>query len=368
MRKLIIITAVITAVFQSLNAGVTLYRDLSGHSDSVSCADFSPNNNYLATSDLSGEIRVWDYNSGALLLSIKHGAPVESVAFSPDSKYIATGARDNTVKLWETVGGGLVKTFEDFKTPVFSVAFSPDGKMLVGGSNKKIIIWGVKEQKKFQEINIPNAWARSLRFSPDGRRLAAACGETVEIWKVNYNDLISKLLKKGGVSFQSVRHLNHGSLIYTLAYSKDSQSIVSAGESGEIKAWRAEDGYLKWTSDELTGIIWSLSYSPDLKTIASGGKDTLVRIWDASDGKVLSTIAGQEDEVYSVVFSPDGNVLAETTRDKNVKLWTVSFNLKTERFMRAAAIALTAVILVIFALIWARAYRKERAKVKHWKP
>lgn len=368
MRRLIFLFAVITAVFQPLYAGVTLYRDLPGHSDSVSCADFSPNNNYLATSDLSGEIRVWDYSSGTLLLSIKHGAPVESVAFSPDSKYIATGARDNTVKIWEVVGGGLIKTFEDFKTPVFSVVFSPDGKLLAGGSDKKIIIWGIKELRKYQEIRITNAWARSLRFSPDGKRLAAACGDTVELWKVGYNDMISKLLRKGGVSFQPARSLSHGTLVYTIAYSKDSQTIASAGESGEIKAWRAEDGYLKWSSDELTGIIWSLSFSPDVKLLAAGGKDALVRIYDAADGKLVNTIAGQEDEVYSVAFSYDGRVLAETTRDKNVKLWNVALNLDKERLARNAGIAITAIILVIFVLIGARVYRKEKAKVKHWKP
>ena len=69
-----------------------------------------------------------------------------------------------------------------------------------------------------------------------------------------------------------------------------------------------------------------------------------------------------------MAFSPDGNLLAETTRDKNVKLWNVAFNLNRERLIRAGGIAVTAVILVLFAFIGARVYRKEKAKVKHWKP
>jgi WD40 repeat protein len=369
MKKITaMIIAAFTAFYPALNAGVALYRDLSGHTTSVSCVDFSANGAYLASADLSGEVRIWDVNSGVALVTIKHGAPVETLAFSPDSKYIATGARDNTVKLWEVAGGSLVKTFEDFKTPVFSVAFSIDGKMLAGGSYKKIIIWGVKEQKKFQEIGIADSWARSVRFSPDGSRLAAACGSTLRIWKINYNDFISKLLQKGGVSFREVRDIAQGSLVYTTAFSKDSQYIVSAGEGGEIKSWRVEDGYPRWTTEEHGPVIWSLACSPDGKLVSSGGKDSLIRIWDAADGKLINTIVGLSDEVYSVAFSPDNGRLAGGSRDKSVKLWDISFNLNMDRVIRAAAIAGASIILLLFVLIGVKNYRKEKAKVKNWKP
>ena len=369
MKKTItmIITAFI-AFYPALNAGVSLYREFPGHLNSVSCVDFSPNGSYLATADLDGEIRLWDVSTGSLLVSIKHGAPVEALAFSPDSKYFATGARDGTVKLWQAAGGGLVKTFEDFRASVFSLAFSPDGKLLAGGSDLKIIIWGVKEQKKFQEIGVADTWARSVRFSPDGSRLAAACGSTLRIWKINYNDLISKLFQKGGVSFRDAREMEQGGLIYTTAFSKDSQTIVTAGEGGIIRSWRVEDGYLKWATQEQGPVIWSLAYSPDGKLVVSGGKDSLIKIWDASGGKLINTIAGLQDEVYSVAFSPDGGRLAGGSRDKSVKLWDISFNLDMDRIIRAAAIAGASIIFLIFILIGVNAYRKEKAKVKNWKP
>src|SRR5262249_54318064 len=58
---------------------------LSGHSERVNAAAFSPDGTRLATASHDTTVKVWDARSGQALLTLKgNGAGVKSVCFSPD--------------------------------------------------------------------------------------------------------------------------------------------------------------------------------------------------------------------------------------------------------------------------------------------
>ncbi len=366
MKNFLLLFITLTTFFSSLSASAVLYRDLKGHTMSVSSVDFSQKTSYLLSADLGGAVKIWDVDRNTCLLSINHGAAVECAVFSPDAKYFATAGRDNTLKLWETTGGNLIKAFDVFKEPLYSAAFSSDSKLLAVGTYRNISVFGVKDGKKYFEVPIGDLYARSIKFSNDGKFMAAGCGQSVILWEIDHKNLINSILGKGGVSFKQARVLNHGSLVYAAAFSADSQYVAAGGENRFLKFWRAEDGLLIWTNVAHENIIWGLVFSPDGSLLISSGKDTLTKIWDAKTGRLSEVISGHNDEVYSVSVSPGSEYLATACRDGSLKIWALKGLLANRNFKGITIVILLAILAALTAIfvINMKKRRKKRELAK----
>src|SRR6185436_10725139 len=92
----------------------------------------SSDNHTLAIPGQQGfEIRLWDLdNRRELHVLTGHTDMVISAAFSPEGTMLATCSPDQTIKLWNVDSGELLNTFRGQADEVFDVAFSSDGKLL----------------------------------------------------------------------------------------------------------------------------------------------------------------------------------------------------------------------------------------------
>jgi WD40 repeat protein len=84
------------------NPGLSLYRTLRGHSDSVTAMSFSPDGTLLATGSRDNTVSLWDMQSvtGERRLGAHEGR-VTSITFSADGTMLATGSEDTTIRLWD---------------------------------------------------------------------------------------------------------------------------------------------------------------------------------------------------------------------------------------------------------------------------
>ncbi len=126
----------------------------------------------------------------------------------------------------------------------------------------------------------------------------------------------------------------HPGAVFSLAFSSDSQVLVSAGSPGTINLWDTKDFHSMRTWKDHSDSVRSIFYSPGGKFLISGGDDQTIIVRSAADysvaeripmvgkvglltqsanGKNLAAVLDEktvrflEEKTYSVVKSVDGN-------------------------------------------------------------
>lgn len=75
---------------------------LTGHQAEITCAVLHNDGQFLATGDLSGEVRVWEIPEGKLIkVFAAHKDHITCLATSPNGRFLVSSSRDETIKLWE---------------------------------------------------------------------------------------------------------------------------------------------------------------------------------------------------------------------------------------------------------------------------
>jgi len=144
-------------------AAWSVLHTLQGHTGLVHSVAFSPDGKFIVTGSGDHTARLWDVQTGQLLLTLQgHTGSVSSVAFSPDRQSVATGSWDRTAKLWDVQKGQCLATLQGGHTDwVTSLAFSPDGQLVVTASlDRTARLW----LNSFAKAGI-NTLEQALEFS-----------------------------------------------------------------------------------------------------------------------------------------------------------------------------------------------------------
>ena len=293
----------------STRGGRRLARILTGHTNGVYSAAFSPDGRLLATASLDATARVWDPTTGYCLRTLTgHTSSVWAVAFSPDGRLLATASPDQTARVWDPATGDCLHTLTGHTDSVTFVAFSPDGRLATASNDQTARVWDPATGDCLRTLTGHTSNVYGVAFSPDGRLATASNDQTARVWNPATGDCLRTLT-------------GHTSSVWAVAFSPDGRLLATGSDDATARVWDPATGYCLHTLTGHTNTVWAVAFSPDGRLLATASVDTTARLWDPATGDCLHTLTGHTGEVTSVAFSPDGQLLATGSNDKTARLW-----------------------------------------------
>ena len=351
--------------------------ELTGHTDVVDFAAFSPDGKIIATASRDHTVRIWDTNSGKEMKKLEgHTGIIYSAIFSPNGEKIVTASTDGTARIWDTESGRMIQTLNGHREAwredaVTSATFSPYGKIIVTATNAIAVrygidnlaliqIWDVDSGRELQKQEVHTDVIRSVTFSPNEKKFVTASDDgTARIWDVGSGRVVQTLTEHTGSvmsatfspdgkkigtasydrtvriwdaeSGKELLILEHPGRLDSAVFSPDGEKIVAKG-SGDlsnntivhtaVRVWNTNTGRELYDLEGYEGSLVPAIFSPDGKKILTVSGKT-VRIWDANSGKGLQKFDGHTNGVCSAAFSPDGKTVVTTSYDRTARIWTL---------------------------------------------
>jgi WD40 repeat protein len=237
------------------------------------------------TGDAAGTLRRWDADTGRRVAvnSGAHRGQIMGIAASPDGSVVATVSADGTAQLWDpeklTPRGSAIVTGSSGGG---DVTFTPDGDRVVVGSGRSISVWDL-HGNQLERVEAAEDVIWGVAVSPDGTHLATASADrTVAIRPMDH--------------LTTVEHrLGHSGVATDVAFSADSETLVSTSRSGEVRYWDSRSGELLGepfaSRADRIGEVWRLAFGPKHSHVWFAGHDGDLREGDALDLTVACRLA-----------------------------------------------------------------------------
>lgn len=303
----------------------------------------SRDGNTLVSAGADGNIRFWDVVTGQVRRTLTgHSNALYRAIFSPDEKLLASSSRDTTARIWDVATGQELHALTGYRCAVKSVAFSPDGKTLASVGNDGVLkLWDVKTGKELKSLvhsNSPDVDVSiySVVFSRDGKNIYAGNGDgTISEWETA-TGRETKVWK------------SHNDAVLTLCFSPDYHMLASGGFSDptvklwDTATWREIRTLAEKKTEGLLEQLKPIAISPDGKLIAASivGFDTkqnryvYIRtfVWNVESGEKYFTLEGHKLDVDALVFTPDNRFLASGSLDGTIKFWEIKTGQEARTF------------------------------------
>lgn len=268
------------------------------------------------------EVKVWDTTSWKSLREFDgHTSGVVDVAWGPDGRSVACCSKSGDVRIWDAETGKLLKQW-NHEAEVDAWAWSPDATQMVFGSRKEaeIAIWNVTEDRivwRFRdkilaasgynknEINLVMAW------SPDGTNLAAIAGDTRFLWNIETGRLLDKASQVP---------------MYALAWSEDGRQLAAVGVRDTVLVWDAD----RTTRPRFIAAAEQFDWGRTGAHFVTSQGDKIT-VWDAYRWSEITTLDGHEGAVTALCLSPDEKFIASVDKRNNLCLWDWKANKKIQQ-------------------------------------
>ena len=249
-------------------------RDISNSNDNntLLVTDLATRSSLAAVSIASGEIAVWDLETGDLhWVQNGHTAIPKELEITPDASRIISADETGTVLVWDAATGDLIET----------------------------------------SITAPESGVTAMTISPDGNYLAIGGRGDIALWNLNDESLITDSM------------VEHSNAIIALLFDDDSETLFSSSRDRTIVQWSISGEFIQ----RFTGYddwVLSLALNPAGDTLVSGERTGSIHLREIATGRPIGdALRGPNGWLTALHFVDDTTVLGSNRQNGVVLTWTL---------------------------------------------
>ncbi len=284
-----------------------------GHDSPLRTVRFSPDGRYLASSDDTGEIKVFqaDRRGGAFRFGGRVGVRIDAIAVSRAGTLIASGDSEGFVQIHDYPSLTRRSEFRAHESRIRSIALDPGGSRLATiAEDQRLRVWDSGSTSLIFDCATPKlarlTWARARLVS------AGADGQVVI---------------RDGTSFVQIedRALEPDAYIAVDA-AEESGLMATLSSNGELQLWSLDPLRLssKWKGHE-RGVNVTL----DGPFLISSGSDRVTRFWSVPDGSLHHELTVAQYPVIQARLLSADRAATVSMRGAGPTIW----DLRSERVL-----------------------------------
>jgi WD40 repeat protein len=289
---------------------------------------FSPDGSRAATVQASGEVAVWDTESGERLASFPaQDRYTYGAKWTPDGSLLACTSVDGTIQLRDPATGALVREFDQFSSGsqamgggITEVHFSPDERYMAAMQRfpeGRVVVWDLEADTETVRIERPRN-VYDVGWNDDGSMLYTAEengavygwsfpeGEPVAEYAVS-DDLLFDMdvnvpwISTGGgegtvflihTETGQVRRFDQGEFVNRTHVVPGTPVVAGVSSDGRLHVWNGDTGALRFDHFAHDDNTYFVTSTPDRTLLATVGRDRYVRFWDPKTGDLVREIKG----------------------------------------------------------------------------
>ena len=291
-----------SAAMVRLDSKKLLFRVLN--QNSVRAIAFSPDGSWFVTASDDHRIRIWDTLTGNEQLGMSQDGIVTSVVISPNGQWIASSSDDRTARVWNVATGAEI--FQISLQAAGSVlAFSNDGNYLVSTDQSGAIdVWDMSVMASPEASLAFTGIVDHVQYSPSGERIAVSAGN--RLWLLT-SDAESALKERkiGDPTF------TFKSDITNLLFSPDSKLLGILTQGKEAAICSVSNCRPQATK---ASTAQTIAFSPDSQRLLTSAPDGIVQAWDVSNAKLIENPSEKYPQAFSLATSPEYLALGSANR------------------------------------------------------
>lgn len=273
---------------------------------------WSPTSVHLALAAGKAGLQVWEIESGERTMHVESTVSVDRVAWSPDGRRLAAGLSSGEVRMFDAETGHHLMGVKGHEREVSSIEYTPTGEgIATGGFDGSVRVWDSQDLTARSTFAAAADGAVDLAWSPRGDSLVTVGGgSAVKVWDPTTGRLQGELIGVG----------SHGAAV---AYASNGKYLAWGGMDQTIRVWDVAASTYPYAVDRLPHSITDLSFSENGVHLAAY-TETKVHIIDLRTGSIVAALPVASGYM-KVRFSPNGDYLAcGAGLTDVVQVWAVS--------------------------------------------
>ena len=290
-------------------------REYHGHTSTILDLSWSKNN-FLLSSSMDKDVRLWHVTRDECLCTFKHSDFVTSIAFHPkDDRFFLAGSLDSKLRLW-SIPDKTVAYWSQLPDMITAVGFTPDGKHAMAGCFTGLCMFYETEGLKYQtqiharSRNGKNAKGSKITsfqsFHSGGETKILISSNDSRIRLYNFRDKSMEIKFKG--------HVNEVSQIRGTV-SDDAKYIACGSEDHKVYIWPtgAGDGDKKQKRpmeifDASNTVVTCVAFAPaKTKQLLGRSEDPIYDLCNPPPIMLMSSAERAESRPSSRAPTEDGH-------------------------------------------------------------